>query len=40
MHFEYWWYWTSSRGIISFLFLSYFFPMTTRNGPGLRIDIY
>ncbi|VAH88757.1 unnamed protein product [Triticum turgidum subsp. durum] len=32
MHFEYWWYWTSSRGIISFLFLSYFFPMTTRNG--------
>jgi NADH:ubiquinone oxidoreductase subunit D len=32
MHFEYWWYWTSSRGIISFLFISYFFPMTTRNG--------
>ncbi|MQM06335.1 hypothetical protein Taro_039155 [Colocasia esculenta] len=31
MHFEYWWYWTSSRGIISFFFLP-FFPMTTRNG--------
>ncbi|RZC75517.1 hypothetical protein C5167_051002 [Papaver somniferum] len=26
-----WWYWTRSRGIISFFFLP-FFPMTTRNG--------
>jgi hypothetical protein len=31
MHFRYWWYWTSSPSIISFLFLP-FFPMTTRNG--------
>ncbi|KAI3932684.1 hypothetical protein MKW98_012655 [Papaver atlanticum] len=26
-----WWYWTRSRGIISFLFMP-FFPMTTKNG--------
>ncbi|KAL0903062.1 hypothetical protein M5K25_028239 [Dendrobium thyrsiflorum] len=32
MHFEYWWYWTSSRGIISFFATQPFFPMTTRNG--------
>ena len=30
MNFWYWWYWTSSQEIISFLFLP-FFPMTTRN---------
>ncbi|CAH9117719.1 unnamed protein product [Cuscuta epithymum] len=30
MHLWYWWYWTSSQGIISFLFLP-FFPMTIRN---------
>ncbi|XAR51027.1 NADH dehydrogenase [Bertholletia excelsa] len=29
MHFWYWWYWTSSQGKISFLFLP-FFPMTIR----------
>jgi len=39
MHFEYWWYWTSSRGIISFLFRKHLsFPWRLGTGKS-RISL-